>query len=174
MIDETRAFIPVGIAILTISDTRTEETDTSGKILRDRASSAGHNIADHKIVKDEISAIQDQIKSWTVNAAIQIIITTGGTGLTGRDITPEALEPLFDKAIPGFGELFRMLSYETIGISTIQSRCTAGITDGTLIFALPGSTGACKDGWDKILSGQLDSRWRPCNFIEMLPRYKES
>lgn len=174
MIDEARAFIPAGIAILTISDTRTIETDKSGKTLTCRAEDAGHKITGYQIVKDEIEAIQEQVKAWVADETVQVIITTGGTGLTGRDITPEALEPLFDKAIPGFGELFRMLSYDTIGTSTIQSRCTAGIIQGTLIFALPGSTGACKDGWDKILSSQLDSRHKPCNFIEMLPRYQES
>ena len=174
MIDENRPFLPVGIAVLTISDTRTLETDKSGKTLVDRAGAAGHTIAAHKIVKDEIDAIRAQVSTWVEDEDIQVIITTGGTGLTGRDITPEALEPMFDKHIPGFGELFRMLSYDLIGTSTIQSRTTAGMTDGTLIFALPGSTGACKDGWDKILATQLDNRFRPCNFVEMMPRYRES
>jgi len=173
-IDESRAFIPVNIAILTISDTRTEENDKSGQTLVSRLSEAGHILADKVIIKDDVESIQGQVKKWMAQDGIDVIITTGGTGLTGRDVTPEALEPLYTKPIAGFGELFRMLSYDLIGTSTIQSRATAGLAGTTLIFALPGSTGACKDGWDKILATQLDNRYKPCNFVEMMPRYSET
>lgn len=173
-IDESRAFIPVKIAVLTISDTRTEDDDKSGQTLVARLTDAGHVLADKVIIKDDVASIQTQVKKWITDSDVDVVITTGGTGLTGRDVTPEALEPLYTKPIAGFGELFRMLSYDLIGTSTIQSRATAGLAGTTLIFALPGSTGACKDGWDKILATQLDNRYRPCNFIEMMPRYAES
>lgn len=173
-IDESRAFIPVKIAVLTISDTRTEADDKSGQTLVSRLTDAGHILADKVIIKDDVASIQTQVKKWIADKEVDVVITTGGTGLTGRDVTPEALEPLYTKPIAGFGELFRMLSYDLIGTSTIQSRATAGLAEATLIFALPGSTGACKDGWDKILATQLDNRYRPCNFVEMMPRYSES
>ena len=173
-IDESRDFIPVNIAVLTVSDTRTEENDKSGQTLVSRLTEAGHKLADKVIIKDDIDSIQAQVKKWIADKDVDVVITTGGTGLTGRDVTPEALEPLYTKPIAGFGELFRMLSYDLIGTSTIQSRATAGLASTTLIFALPGSTGACKDGWDKILATQLDNRYRPCNFVEMMPRYSET
>ena len=172
-IDESRAFIPVTIAVMTISDTRTEENDTSGQTLVDRIASAGHTLHEKVIVKDEKADITAQLQAWIADDRVQVIISTGGTGITGRDVTPECFHALYDKEIPGFGELFRMVSYDLIGTSTIQSRCTGGIAGGTLMFALPGSTGAVKDGWDKILGTQLDSRFRPCNFVELLPRLGE-
>ena len=172
-IDERLSFTPVRIAIMTVSDTRTSETDTSGKILVDRLEKAGHTLAEKVIVPDDQTAITRQLKAWIADAGVDVVISTGGTGITGRDVTPEAFEALYTKAIPGFGELFRMLSYESIGTSTIQSRATGGIADGTLLFALPGSSGACKDGWDKILVWQLDSRHKPCNFVELMPRFLE-
>ena len=172
-IDETIEFIPVNIAVLTISDTRTFADDRSGDTLAARIEAAGHIIADRKIVKDDKTSITSQLKGWIADEGIDVIISTGGTGLTGRDITPECFEPLYTKPIPGFGELFRMLSYKLIGTSTIQSRATAGLAGTTLMFALPGSTGAVKDAWDQILVTQLDVRFRPCNFVEMMPRYGE-
>lgn len=173
-IDETRQFIPVNFAVLTVSDTRTLEDDRSGALLVERIESAGHIITDRQIVADSVPAIQAQLKQWVVAQPIQAIIATGGTGITGRDVTPEAVEALYDKAIPGFGELFRAISYKIIGTSTIQSRATAGIAGGTLLFALPGSTGACKDAWDNILVSQFDNRFRPCNFVELMPRFNET
>jgi len=172
-IDDCRPFIPARIAVMTVSDTRTLEDDKSGQTLVDRLTDAGHTLADRVIVKDDISAIRAQMTDWIKSPGIQVIIATGGTGITGRDVTPEAVEALYTKPIPGFGELFRMLSFETIGTSTIQSRATAGLAGTTLLFALPGSTGACKDAWDKILVTQLDNRYRPCNFIELMPRVGE-
>lgn len=172
-IDETLEFIPVNIAVLTLSDTRTFDNDTSGDTLAGRIEAAGHKIADRKILPDNKAALTAQLKEWIAEDGVDVIISTGGTGLTGRDITPECFEALYTKAIPGFGELFRMLSYELIGTSTIQSRVTGGLAGTTLMFALPGSTGAVKDGWDKILVTQLDNRFRPCNFVEMMPRYGE-
>jgi molybdopterin adenylyltransferase len=172
-IDQTREFIPVNIAVLTISDTRTFADDKSGDILAGRVEAAGHTIAARKIVKDDKPSLTAQLKAWIADEGIDIIISTGGTGLTGRDITPECFEALYSKAIPGFGELFRMQSYKLIGTSTIQSRATAGLAGTTLMFALPGSPGAVKDAWDQILITQLDNRFRPCNFIEMMPRYGE-
>ena len=163
----------VNIAVLTVSDTRTEEDDRSGQLLADRITDAGHHLAQKKIIKDEKELIQEQLKKWIDSHEVDVVIATGGTGVTGRDITPEAFEELYDKAIPGFGELFRMLSYQNIKTSTLQSRCTGGVTNGTFLFALPGSTGACKDGWDQILALQLDSRHRPCNFVELMPRLQE-
>ncbi len=172
-IDQTRPFIAANIAVMTVSDTRTLDNDRSGDTLVSRLKEAGHTLADRKIVRDDKEAITAQLKAWIASQDVQIIISTGGTGITGRDVTPECFEALYTKAIPGFGELFRILSYETIGTSTIQSRATGGITEGTLMFAVPGSTGACKDAWDKILSTQLDNRYRPCNFIELMPRFHE-
>lgn len=172
-IDESRDFIPVNIAVLTISDTRTFADDRSGDTLAGRVEAAGHTIAERKIVKDDKLSITAQLQAWIADDAVDVIISTGGTGLTGRDITPECFEPLYTKPIPGFGELFRMLSYKLIGTSTIQSRATGGLAGTTLMFALPGSTGAVKDAWDQILLTQLDVRFRPCNFVEMMPRYGE-
>jgi len=168
-----RKFIPLNIAVLTISDSRTEENDTSGKILVERLTAAGHHGVDKVIVPDNTYRIRAVVSNWIANPDIQVIITTGGTGLTGRDITPEAIQPLFDKTIEGFGELFRAQSYEEIKTSTIQSRTFAGVANGIYIFCLPGSKGACKTGWDKIIQAQLDYRTRPCNFVEMMPRLLE-
>lgn len=173
MIDENRDFIPVKLGIMTISVTRTEADDRSGDTLVARAADAGHIIQARTIVKDDKQSITSQLKAWIEDDDVQVIISTGGTGITGRDVTPECFEALYTKSIPGFGELFRMLSYDLIGTSTIQSRATGGISDTTLMFALPGSTGAVKDGWDKILKTQLDSRFRPCNFVELMPRFGE-
>ncbi len=172
-IDDTRDFIPVGIAVMTISDTRTEADDVSGRILADRVTDAGHRLAGRVIVKDEIAAIQTQAKVWIADDRVDVVLATGGTGITGRDVTPEALEALYTKAIPGFGELFRMISYQIIGTSTIQSRATGGLAETTLLFGLPGSKGAVKDAWDQILLTQLDNRYRPCNFVELMPRFGE-
>jgi len=163
----------VNIAVLTVSDTRTEEDDRSGQLLADRITDAGHHLAEKKIIKDEKELIQEQLKKWIDSHEVDVVIATGGTGVTGRDITPEAFEELYDKAIPGFGELFRMLSYQNIKTSTLQSRCTGGVANGTFLFALPGSTGACKDGWDQILIHQLDSTHKPCNLVELMPRLLE-
>lgn len=172
-IDETRDFIPVNIAVITVSDTRTDEDDKSGYILKDRVEAAGHNVAAKIIVKDDKPSITKALEDFIKDDGIDVVISTGGTGITGRDVTPECFEALYTKAIPGFGELFRMLSYDLIGTSTIQSRATGGIANTTLLFALPGSTGAVKDGWDKILATQLDNRFRPCNFVELMPRFGE-
>ena len=166
-------FLPLRISVLVVSDTRTEETDTSGKIFAERLTEEGHSLAEKCIVPDDIYQIRAVLSRWIVDPAVDIILTTGGTGLTGRDGTPEAVIPLFDKVIEGFGEMFRQISYEEISTSTIQSRVTAGVANGTYIFCLPGSSGACRTGWDKILSTQLDIRSRPCNFAEMLPRLTE-
>jgi len=163
----------VNIAVLTVSDTRTEEDDRSGQLLAERITDAGHHLAEKKIIKDEKELIQEQLKKWIDSHEVDVVIATGGTGVTGRDITPEAFEELYDKAIPGFGELFRMLSYQNIKTSTLQSRCTGGVANGTFLFALPGSTGACKDGWDQILIHQLDSTHKPCNLVELMPRLLE-
>ncbi len=163
----------VNIAVLTVSDTRTEADDKSGQTLVDRIQKAGHHLVEKKIIKDEIALLQEQLKKWIASPEVDVVIATGGTGVTGRDITPEAFEELYEKAIPGFGELFRMLSYETIRTSSLQSRCTAGVANGTFLFALPGSTGACKDGWDQILIHQLDSTHKPCNLVELMPRLLE-
>ena len=172
-IDPARAFIPVRIAILTVSDTRSLADDRSGDTLAARIEAAGHVLADRRIVKDEPDLIVQALSDWIENPDTDCIITTGGTGVTGRDITPEAVEEVCDKLIPGFGELFRWLSFQTIGTSTIQSRACAGVARGTYIFALPGSTGAVKDAWDGILALQLDSRHTPCNFVELMPRLRE-
>lgn len=172
-IDDSVAFRPLAIAILTVSDSRTEETDHSGRLLAERARAAGHQLAARLIVPDDAEIIEAQLRAWIENPAIDCVIATGGTGVTGRDVTPEAFLRVYDKEIPGFGEFFRTLSMRSIGLSAIQSRATAGVAGGTLLFALPGSTGACKDGWDEILVHQLDSRYRPCNFAELLPRLTE-
>ena len=163
----------VNIAVLTVSDTRTEADDKSGQFLVDRIKGAGHHLAEKKIIKDEKDLIQGQLKKWIASSEVDVVIATGGTGVTGRDITPEAFEELYDKSIPGFGELFRMLSYQKIKTSTMQSRCTGGVTNGTFLFALPGSTGSCKDGWDQILVHQFDSTHKPCNLVELMPRLLE-
>jgi molybdenum cofactor biosynthesis protein B len=165
-----RAFRPLAIAVLTISDTRTAATDRSGDVLADRLIAAGHRLADRRLVRDDVAAIRDCLAAWISDPAIEVILTTGGTGVTARDVTPEAVRSLLDKEIPGFGELFRWQSLATIGTSTIQSRALAGLAGGTYIFALPGSPGACRDAWDGILVHQLDLRTRPCNFAELLPR----
>ena len=172
-IDESIPFLPINIAILTVSDTRTEETDRSGATLADRVRSAGHEVAAKVIVRDEQKDIIAQLRAWIADPEIDAVISTGGTGVTGRDVTPEAFLAVYDKEIAGFGELFRMLSFEKIGTSTIQSRATAGVAGGTYLFALPGSTGACRDGWDGILRYQLDIRCKPCNFVELMPRLQE-
>jgi len=166
-------FIPLDIAIMTVSDSRTEETDTAGKTLVDRLIEAGHRLAEKAIVQDNRYAIREVLSRWIVDTGIQAIVTTGGTGLTGRDITPEAVRPLFDKEIEGFGELFRSVSFKYIKTSTIQSRAVAGLANGTPIFCLPGSPGACRDGWDEIIVHQLDRRHRPCNLVELMPRFLE-
>lgn len=173
-IDESKAFTPINIAVLTVSDTRTPEDDTSGDILAKRIEDAGHSIAARKIIRDDADFLVDQLDSWIDDPRIDTVVSTGGTGLTGRDVTPEALSRIDGaRDIPGFGELFRWLSYQTIGTSTVQSRACAIVARGTYIFALPGSNGAVKDGWDGILAEQLDSRNRPCNFVELMPRLRE-
>ncbi len=163
----------VNIAIMTVSDTRTEADDKSGRTLVDRARAAGHHVVEKRIVKDELPLIQAALREWIASPEVDVVIATGGTGVTGRDVTPEAFEALYDKPIPGFGELFRWLSYQTIKTSTIQSRATAGVAQGTFLFALPGSTGACKDAWDQILVHQLNSNHAPCNLVELMPRLLE-
>ena len=173
-IDESRAFKPVRIAILTISDSRSAAEDKSGDTLEALLTDAGHIIAARAIIRDEVDLIVSRLHNWVDDPQVDVVITTGGTGLTGRDVTPEALHHLDGKDIPGFGELFRWLSYQTIGTSTIQSRACAVVARGTYIFALPGSTGAVKDAWNGILATQLDSRHRPCNFVELMPRLMES
>jgi molybdenum cofactor biosynthesis protein B len=173
-IDEKIPFSPVNIAVLTVSDTRNEETDRSGGLLVEKLLAAGHTLAEKKIVKDETDAIVAQLQDWIANPDIEVVLATGGTGVTGRDVTPEAYQQVYEKEIPGFGELFRMLSFQTIATSTIQSRATAGVARGTYLFALPGSTGACRDAWDGILEAQLDIRHKPCNFAELLPRLQET
>jgi molybdenum cofactor biosynthesis protein B len=170
---DDRRFQPLGIAVLTVSDTRTTADDKSGALLRDRVTAAGHRVADQRIVPDDVYRIRAVVSAWVVEPAVDAIITTGGTGVTGRDGTPEAVAPLLDKIIDGFGELFRVLSFEEIGTSTLQSRCLAGVANGTYVFCLPGSSGACATGWDRIISAQLDVRTRPCNLAELMPRLKE-
>ncbi len=172
-IDGDRKFIPIGIAILTISDTRTEADDESGATLIDRAKAAGHNVIARKVVLDDVETIREAVRQWIDDPDIDVIITSGGTGITGRDVTPEALSPLFDKTIEGFGELFRMISYDKVGTSTMQSRAIGGLAKDTYVFALPGSPSACRDGWDEILAFQLDSRHGPCNLVELMPRLME-
>lgn len=172
-IDESRPFVPLNIAVLTVSDTRTLEEDKSGNTLADRIKKAGHALADRKIVKDDVPAIQAVVKNWIEDKGVDVVISTGGTGFTGRDVTPEAVEPMFEKRMDGFSTVFHRLSYEKIGTSTIQSRATGGVAGATYIFAIPGSPGACKDAWDGILKLQLDYRHMPCNFVEIMPRLDE-
>ncbi len=166
-------FLPVNIAILTVSDTRTLDDDRSGDTLVERLESAGHKLAARAIVKDETGPIQKQLTEWIDDSEIDVVIATGGTGVTGRDVTPEAFESIYEKEIAGFGELFRMISYDKIKTSTMQSRATGGVAGGTYLFALPGSPGACRDGWDEILKWQLDIRYQPCNLVELMPRLLE-
>ena len=163
----------VNIVVLTVSDTRTNENDKSGDTLVKRLTEAGHHLVEKRIVQDELSLLKDVLKEWINSSQVDVIIATGGTGVTGRDVTPEAFESLYEKPIPGFGELFRWLSYQNIKTSTIQSRATAGVANGTFLFALPGSTGACKDAWDMIIVHQLDSTHKPCNLVELMPRLME-
>ena len=172
-IDQSRAFAPLRIAVLTVSDTRTDQDDTSGRTLAERATAAGHEVRAKVIVPDVIDRIEAQLRAWIADPEIDVVISTGGTGVTGRDVTPEAFARVYEKELPGFGELFRRISFPKIGTSTIQSRATAGVAGSTYLFALPGSTGAVKDGWDEILVHQLDIRTRPCNFAEMMPRLSE-
>ena len=172
-IDETRTFIPLRIAVLTVSDTRTQKTDKSGPLLAQFIEDAGHVLADRAVVEDDEKAIRKQVKKWIKDKEIDAVITTGGTGFTGRDVTPEAVRPLFEKEIEGFSTIFHMLSYQTVGTSTVQSRACGGLTGGTFIFCLPGSPGACEDAWKGILVHQFDNRHRPCSFIEVMPRLEE-
>jgi molybdenum cofactor biosynthesis protein B len=172
-IDESKKFIPLRIAVLTVSDTRDIADDKSGATLAERIEKAGHVLAGRAIVKDEVDAIRARVKGWIDDKSIDVVITTGGTGFTGRDVTPEAVEPLFEKKMDGFATLFLLVSHAKIGTSAIQTRATAGVANSTYIFCLPGSPGACKDAWDEILLHQLDYRYRPCNFVEILPRLDE-
>ena len=172
-IDESRPFIQVNIAVLTVSDTRSAANDTSGDALVERIGKAGHRLAARAIERDDVAAIGRRLREWIADPEIDVVITTGGTGITGRDVTPEAFERVMEKRIEGFGELFRMLSYQKIGTSTMQSRAIGGVAGGTYLFALPGSTGAVRDGWDDILRWQLDARHQPCNLVELMPRLQE-
>ena len=172
-VDEAIPFRPVGIAVLTVSDTRTEADDRSGAVLVERIGAAGHRLAARAIVRDEAALIAERFRTWIDDPAVEVVVSTGGTGVTGRDVTPEALDQVAEKKIAGFGELFRMLSYAKIGTSCLQSRADAGVAKGTYIFCLPGYPGACRDGWDDILKFQLDIRHKPCNFAELLPRLRE-
>ncbi|MFL5050668.1 MAG: molybdenum cofactor biosynthesis protein B [Xanthobacteraceae bacterium] len=172
-IDETRAFVPLKIAVLTVSDTRELADDKSGSILVDRIEKAGHALADRAIVTDDVDRIRARVKTWIAAPDIDVVITTGGTGFTGRDVTPEAIEPLFEKRMDGFATLFLLVSQQKIGTSAIQTRATAGVANATYVFCLPGSPGACRDAWDEILVHQLDYRYRPCNFVEIIPRLDE-
>ena len=171
--DPDRPFRPLNVAVLTVSDSRKPETDRSGDVLVARLTEAGHALADRAILPDDAERIAAKLREWIDDPAVDVVISTGGTGVTGRDVTPEALERVAEKLIPGFGELFRMISWQKIGSSAVQSRAAAGVARGTYIFCLPGSPGACKDGWDEILKTQLDSRHRPCNFAELIPRLRE-
>ena len=173
-IDEKQALKPVRIAVLTISDTRDEESDTSGHVLAERVTGAGHELAAKGIVRDDVAQIRAQVNAWVASGAVDAIITTGGTGITGRDVTPEAVEPLFDKRIDGFSVIFHLVSYQSVGLSTLQSRAIAGLIKGVFVFCLPGSNGAVRDGWDKVISAQLDSRHGPCNMVELMPRLLET
>jgi len=172
-LDETRQFVPLKIAVLTVSDTRDTTEDKSGATLVERIRNAGHVVAERALVKDDINAIRQRVKAWIADKFIDVVITTGGTGFTGRDVTPEAVEPLFEKRMDGFATLFLMVSHAKIGTSAIQTRATAGVAGATYIFCLPGSPGACRDAWDEILVHQLDYRYRPCNFVEIMPRLDE-
>lgn len=173
-IDEKQPIKAVRIAVLTISDTRDEESDTSGHLLAERVKAAGHELVDKAICKDSIVDIREKIEAWAASGFVEAIVTTGGTGITGRDVTPEAVEPLFDKKLDGFSVIFHLVSYQSVGLSTLQSRATAGIVKGVFVFCLPGSNGAVKDGWDKVISPQLDSRHGPCNMVELMPRLLET
>ena len=173
-IDESLSFVPVRIAVLVVSDTRTLETDTSGALLSERLQNAGHELADRKIVVDDPALIRKTVQDWIDDPSIDVVISSGGTGLTGRDVTPEAVSPLFEKTIDGFSVIFHQVSFQSVGLSTLQSRAIAGLAKGTFIFCLPGSNGAVKDGWDKVLSYQLDSRHNPCNLVEIMPRLMET
>jgi molybdopterin adenylyltransferase len=172
-LDESRPFIALGVAVLTISDTRTLADDRSGDLLVERLTGAGHRLAHRALATDGVDEIQAVVRAWTKDPAVDVVIATGGTGFTGRDVTPEAIEPLFDKRMDGFSVVFHQLSYAKIGTSTIQSRATAGLAAGTFVFVLPGSPGACRDAWDDVLVHQLDYRFRPCNFVEIMPRLDE-
>ncbi|AXI56210.1 Molybdenum cofactor biosynthesis protein B (plasmid) [Pseudoseohaeicola sp. NH-UV-7] len=172
-IDESMEFVPVRIAVLTVSDSRSLDEDKSGKVLVDRISEAGHILADRKIVQDERALISDQLRAWIADASVDVVLTTGGTGLTGRDVTVEAHRDVYEKEIEAFGTVFTIVSMQKIGTSAVQSRATGGVAGGTYLFALPGSPGACKDAWDEILRLQLDYRHRPCNFVEIMPRLDE-
>ncbi|MGH7037454.1 MAG: molybdenum cofactor biosynthesis protein B [Stellaceae bacterium] len=172
-IDETRPFLPVNIALLTVSDTRSAAEDRSGRTLAELAGAAGHKIVARRIVRDEKDDITAQLRAWIADPHVDVVIATGGTGLTGRDVTPEAFHSVYEKEIAGFGEVFRWLSFDKIGTSTIQSRATAGVAGSTYLFALPGSPSACRDAWESILVHQLDNRFRPCNFVELMPRLQE-
>jgi molybdopterin adenylyltransferase len=172
-LDETRPFLPVNIAVLTVSDTRSEADDKSGRTLVELITAAGHKVAARRIVRDDQDSIVRQLREWIADPDIDVVVSTGGTGVTGRDVTPEAFHAVYEKEIAGFGEIFRMLSYEKVGTSTIQSRATGGVAGGTYLFALPGSPGACRDGWEGILVHQLDNRFRPCNLVELMPRLQE-
>lgn len=171
--DETRPFLPVGFAVLTVSDTRTLEDDKSGRTLAERIEAAGHRLVAREIVTDDVEAIRAVVRRWAADPAVDAVLATGGTGFTGRDVTPEAVEPLFDKRMDGFSQVFHRISYDKIGTSTIQSRATAGVVGTTFVFALPGSPGACRDAWDHILQPQFDYRHMPCNFVEIMPRLDE-
>jgi molybdopterin adenylyltransferase len=172
-LDPSLPFVPLSIAVLTVSDTRGLEDDRSGDLLVDRLTKAGHRLGARAVVPDEVEAIRAQVNGWIADPAIDVIVTTGGTGFTGRDVTPEAIEPLFEKRMDGFSAVFHRISYDKIGTSTLQSRATGGVAGATYIFVLPGSPGACKDAWDGILAAQLDYRHRPCNFVEIMPRLDE-
>ncbi len=172
-IDESRAFVPVGIAVMTVSDTRSEADDKSGGALIKMLEEAGHRLADRAIIRDEVPEIRARVSQWLADPKVDVVITTGGTGFTGRDVTPEAVSALFDKEMEGFAALFHMISYEKVGTSTMQSRACAGLAQGTYVFCLPGSPGACKDAWNGILKYQLDIRHRPCNLVEIMPRLSE-
>jgi molybdenum cofactor biosynthesis protein B len=173
-IDTDRKFTALGVAVLTISDSRDASNDTSGDLLAERVGAAGHHLRARALVRDDKAGIQRQARIWIEDPAVDVIITTGGTGLTGRDVTPEALRELFDKELEGFTVLWHLISYDTVGVSTMQSRACAGIAGNTVIYVLPGSNGACRDGWDKLISLQLDSRHRPCSIVEVMPRFEES
>jgi molybdenum cofactor biosynthesis protein B len=173
-LDDSRPFLPVNIAVLTVSDTRTAADDKSGDTLAELIGRDGHRVAARLILRDEQAVIEAQLRHWIADPAIDVVVSTGGTGVTGRDVTPEAFEAVFEKTIPGFGEIFRWLSWQKIGTSTIQSRATAGVAGGTYLFALPGSPSACRDAWEEILRHQLDNRFRPCNLVELMPRLQEN
>jgi molybdenum cofactor biosynthesis protein B len=173
-IDEARKRVSVRVAVLTVSDTRDEESDTSGDILAQRVTDAGHELAGRALVRDDRTAVRSTVLGWIASGQVDAVITTGGTGLTGRDVTPEALEPLFDKKIDGFSVVFHLVSYQSVGLSTLQSRATAGLIGGVFVFCLPGSNGAVKDGWDRVIAAQLDSRHGPCNMVELMPRLNEA